>query len=144
MGRTVSVIGHQRRTKKGMADVKSHERRLDFPKKTAKGSDTHIVIFVPSTKGAVKISPSLFRKRLLETKSFLSNKFGGFTAIKAHGGWVSGQTLIQERVVMVETYTTRNAYLKYDLTIERWLKRKKTEWEQEAMGYIYQGKMYFV
>jgi len=71
-------------------------------------------VYVPSTKGVnKKISPMEMRKRVNEVKRYLSNKFGGFTAIKGQGGYYSkGKGVVQEKVVKVVSFAEEDKFKK--------------------------------
>lgn len=140
--RRTKVRKHRRKTRKGVTKVRDHSRTLDFPK--GRGNDIHIQIFVPSTELDRKIPQEKFESRIKTTKRFLSNLFGGYTAIRGTGGFTERNRLIQENVAVVETFAKRSDYLKHDRAMAGWLKKKKSAWKQISIGYSYNGKMYFV
>lgn len=138
----VRVRTHKRRTNSGLTTVRHHERKLDFPK--GKSNNMHLIVLVPSTRFDQKISNSHFERRILETKRFLSI-FGGYTKVKAIGGFIaSNNRIIEENIAKVETYASRKDYLKYDLKLKQWIRKKKIEWKQESIGLILNNRMFFI
>lgn len=103
-------------------------------------------IFVPSTtKINKRISASALVKRVRETRLFLSRLFGGYTSAKATGGFVSKKgRLIRERVVIVVAYAERLGFLQKKKRWMNWLRKKKRQWGQEAIGIIIENDMFFV
>jgi len=113
---------------------------FDFPKKRSKNR-YHFTIFVPSTTAKDKpVSQNTFTKRLDETKKFASEKFEGTTTTTGKGTYTDNNgKLIQEKVGIVEVYTTPKKYKKYDTEIEEYLKKKKKKWKQESIGYSFES-----
>lgn len=119
--------------------------KLDFPK--GKGSNIHIVILVPSTKGInKKITKKQFKTRVMSVVKFLRSKFGGSTRVRGVGDFHSQELgkPVQEQIAKVETFTTTKDYNRVDKQIRNFLLKKKKAWSQESIGYQYEGSMYFV
>lgn len=103
-------------------------------------------IIVPSTTNKdEKISRADFQKRINETRAFLSRKNGGYTSVRGVGGYVKQDGgLVKENVAVVESYTTKQDFVKNKKAVESFLKRKGREWGQESMGYEHEDDLYYV
>lgn len=98
-----------------------------------------LAIIVPSTEYDKKISREEHEKRIRETRTFLSETFGGDTSITAKGGYTKEGKLISEEVVIVETYTNKKEYQKNKQKIESYIREKQKEWEQYSIGYQFEN-----
>jgi len=99
-------------------------------------------INVPSTDYDKKISVKENEKRIEETKIMLSEIFGGDTAVKGKGDYTSDGKLISEDVVIVESSMTKEDYLKNKSKLERFIKEKQKSWNQETIGYKFEGDFF--
>lgn len=120
-------------------------RTRDFPtnKELAEGYPLRIAIIIPSTRGKNKrITTTRFNKRVREARDFYTKLFGGATINTATGSYTTrnGQ-VIQERVAVIEIYTTTSAWNRQDLKVKRWLLDKKKNWEQESMGFEFEEEL---
>lgn len=108
-----------------------HKDDLDmkFPYRTA--------ILVPATKnGNEPISRAEHNKRVQETERFMAEKYGGYTAVKARGGYVGEKgKLIEEPVTEVVAYTDQQSYEKNKPAVRSFLQEKRKDWSQESIGY---------
>lgn len=103
------------------------------------------IVTVPSTEFDKKIPKKELNKRIIETKTFLSRLFGGYTSIEATGGYVSQKgELWKEPVVKVTSFAKAKDYRKNKKKLAVWLKKKKKEWKQEAIAYEQEGDLFFV
>ena len=102
-------------------------------------------VIVPSTQGKTKgISDTKLRTRVNEVKKYLSNKFGGYTAVKGQGGYYSkGKGLIQERVVKVVSYAEEDKFKKNKPKLIKKLGAWRKKWGQENIGYEHEGDLYY-
>lgn len=102
--------------------------------------------FVPATtKGSKKITKSALKRRVNETRRFLSKLFGGYTSIKARGGYISKKKgLIRERVVVIVAYAERLGFLKKKKRWINWVKKRRKQWGQESMGIIIENDMFYI
>ena len=102
-------------------------------------------VIVPSTQGKTKkITNAKFNSRVKEVKKYLSNKFGGYTAVKGVGGYYSkGKGLIQEDVARVVSFSERDKYKKNKTALIKKLGSWRKKWGQEAMGYEHEGDLYY-
>jgi hypothetical protein len=135
-------------------NVAIHNRptQMDFPyrqdgnklREIEEPQNVKVQIYVPSTKHTVKLDRPTFNRRVEETKAFLNRLFGGTTTTKGGGAWMEGNRLIQEPVAVVESYTTMSKYNRYDFRIIKWLLGKTKTWNQSAISYGYNDKLFFV
>lgn len=103
-------------------------------------------VLVPSTIHNRPISMAQRRKRINEVKKYLSNSFGGFTSVSAHGGFYSGQLkkVIQEPVTVVTSFGTSQAYKKNRTKLVKQIRKWGKRWHQESMGYEREGDLYYL
>jgi len=104
------------------------------------------VTFVPSTtKKSKKISGAALRKRVNETRRFLSKLFGGYTSIKAVGGYIAKDgKLIREKAIKVTAYSERVGFMKKKAKWFKYIRMKKKQWGQESMGIIIENDMFYL
>lgn len=144
------VRSHSRRLPSGKTiQVKQHRRNNNSPFPNKKGIfhlPIRTAIIVPSTTNANKpVSKKEMNRRIKETRKFLSDTNGGFTSVKAVGGYTDSKgRVIKEPVMVVESYATKKAYLKNRKKVRRFLERKGKRWKQEAMGYEHENDLYYV
>jgi len=102
-------------------------------------------VYVPSTKkGQKKIKQIVMKKRVQNVRKFLSQKYGGYTSIKAIGGYIGKKgKLIKEPVVKVTSFSTKKAFVKNRPIIKKKLLYWKKKWGQESMGYEHEGDLYY-
>ena len=103
-------------------------------------------VLVPSTKSGDKpISKVEHQKRVTEVRKYLSQKFGGYTSVKAVGGYYSEpkKKVIQEKVVRVTGFATKKDYKKNAPAIKKQLRVWSKKWGQESMGYEQEGDLYY-
>ena len=107
-------------------------------------------IFVPSTKFDKKISKKQFMNRIKDARSFLNKTFGGTTRLKGVGLWETCNLvhlihlLIEEDVVIVESYSTRKDYLAKDQILRDYIQKKLISWKQHAISVEYNNKLYII
>lgn len=125
------------KTKPKKFSVKSVSKAFKLPIQTG--------TLVPSTLFDKTISPAAFRKRINETRRMLSQLFGGYTSVNATGGFVAkDKRLIREKVAMVVAYAERAKFRKNKSTWLKWVRAKKKEWKQEAIGIIIENDMFWI
>jgi len=118
------------------------------PFKMPKGT-THLpvetAVYVPTTTSTSKsIKANERRKRITETRRILSNFFGGYTQVRATGGYVSGEKVITETIYKVTSFGKKDKFNKNKNKLRTWLLQKKKEWGQESIGYEQEGDMYYI
>lgn len=105
-----------------------------------------MVIYVPSTQDVDKvISVDKMDKRVDEVKIYLANKFGGYTSADKLGGFVdSTGNLVNEDVVQVTSFSTKEAYAKNKEELINQLAKWGEEWGQESIGFEFEGDLMYV
>ena len=103
-------------------------------------------ILVPSTKGANEtINKAEFQRRVYEVEKFLSNLFGGYTAISSDGGYMSSEKgLIEEDVVKVTAFAQEKDFEKNFSRLIARIKQWCRQWTQESMGFEFEGDLFYV
>jgi len=105
-----------------------------------------MAIYVPSTdKANVIISKKEYQNRVEEVERYLSDLFGGYSAVSVDGGYVSDEKgLIQEDVTRVATFgSTENFESKFTKIVNKvvdWC----NNWGQESMGFEFEGDMFYI
>ena len=51
---------------------------------------------------------------------------------------------MEEPVAVINVYTTTNDWNKNDKHVKRWLMKKKTNWGQESMGFMFDEDLILV
>jgi len=117
---------------------KAGDNIMELPIKTA--------IFVPSTEEDRSVSRGTFLKRIKETRTFLDKTFGGSTRMKGVGSWESEKSnkIIDENIVIVESYSTKPNYLKNDQLLRDFIQKKLKTWKQQAISVEYKNKLYII
>jgi len=108
-----------------------------------------LAIIVPATRHETRISDDEFEKRILETKKFLADNFGGYSAIRETGGWFETtkdgkKILIKEPVVKVVSFAKPKDYKSHRRKLHNYLKKKKKDWNQMAMSYEQEGDLFLI
>jgi hypothetical protein len=105
-------------------------------------------VYVPSTYGVKeqkKISDEEMDKRVDETRSYLSDKFGGYTSIKATGGYVlKDGRLVKEKVVKVSSFSTKKDFNKNEPELINQIGRWGNKWKQESISYENEGDLFII
>lgn len=105
------------------------------------------IIYVPSTtRGTRKISATTMKNRIAETRFFLARLFGGYTSVRATGGYVmkKNKKLVKEKVVKVTSYSTKSAFRKGRSKLIRQIGSWKRKWGQESIGVEFEGDMFYL
>lgn len=105
-----------------------------------------ISVYVPSTKDAnVPVSKEELNARVKEVKQYLATLFGGYSSSEIIGGYVSTTgELIQEDVVKVISFATKQAYEENEATLIDKIADWSKEWSQEAIGLEIEGDLYYI
>lgn len=125
-----------------------------FDKNYAKGGelskefkfDKNFVIYVPSTSNVGDtISKAELDKRVNEVERFVANKFGGYTETETDGGYKSTSgKIIEEDIVKVSVFAKANDWKKNEKSVISKVRRWAKKWGQEAIGFEYEGDLYYV
>ncbi len=105
-----------------------------------------MAVYVPSTQDVNNvISVDEMDKRVREVKEYLANKFGGYTSAEKIGGFVDSQAeLVNEEVVQITAFSTKEAYEENKEALVQKLSEWAKEWGQEAIGFEYEGDLMYV
>jgi len=105
-----------------------------------------MAVYVPSTQDVNNvISVDEMDKRVREVKEYLANKFGGYTSAEKIGGFVDSQAeLVNEEVVQITAFSTKEAYEENKEALVQKLSDWAKEWGQEAIGFEYEGDLMYV
>ena len=105
-----------------------------------------IALVVPSTiQGNKPAGPKLVNKWVKATKTEMARLFGGFTATPGQGGWFSPKHgLIEENVVVVESFTDDSALNQNLETVREFAIRLSLAFTQEAISLKIDNTLEFV
>jgi len=108
--------------------------------------DKNFIIYVPSTSNVGKpISKSELDKRVNEVEKFVANKFGGYTETETDGGYKSNSgKIIEEDIVKVSVFAKAMDWLKNESSVISKVRSWAKKWGQEAIGFEYEGDLYYV
>jgi hypothetical protein len=103
------------------------------------------VVYVPSTQGDRVIDPEEFRARRNDTATLLVSLFGGCRESLATGRYrsVNGEIIAEEVAVLTGFGDAEDFGLKRRQFLE-WLIDKRTEWGQEALGFEFEGDLWYL
>lgn len=105
------------------------------------------LLVVDRDKEGKKISDKEFKKRVKETEDLFLELFGGYTneAIN-HGKFRSPTTgkVMKETVARIVGYVSGEQFNKNRQKLQNWIAHKKKEWNQEAIGYEFEGDLYYL
>ena len=104
------------------------------------------VVYVPSTQGVDgKISPEEFQKRRDETARILVDLFGGCRETIVNGRYVDDAgEVVAEEVAAVTGFGEAEDYGARRQQFLEWLLAKKVEWGQEAIGFEFEGDLWYI
>lgn len=104
------------------------------------------IVYVPSTKDANAIIPkNEMQQRVKEVQKFLSNIFGGYSSANVDGGYVSSDKgLIQEDVVKVTAFATKDAIQKSMPKLVKRIQQWCNQWSQESVGFEFEGDLFYI
>jgi hypothetical protein len=104
------------------------------------------VVYVPSTQGVDgRISDEEFRARRDETARLLVMLFGGCRESIVNGRFVddAGKVVVEE-VAAVTRFGEAEDYSTKRQQFLEWLLAKKAEWGQEAIGFEFEGDLWYI
>jgi hypothetical protein len=105
-----------------------------------------VAVYVPSTEKAnVIISKKEFTNRVEEVEKYLSNLFGGYSAVSVDGGYMSDEKgLIQEDVARVASFGGKADFESKFQNLLRQVTKWGADWGQESMGLEFEGDMFYI
>lgn len=107
-------------------------------------------VYVPSTKknGTVKVTSNELKRRVTSVRRYMS-KYGGYTSVKAVGGYVmregehKGQ-VVKEPVVKVTAYASENQFKRTRKGLVGQVQRWSNKWGQESVAVEHETDLYFI
>jgi len=137
--------------KKNEDDGEMNVGKLQLPKSERKNSlylPVENVVYIPSTYGVKEqknVSKAEMDKRVGEVKTFFSNNFGGYTSVKATGGYVlKNGKLVNESVIKVTSFSTKEDFEKNKSKLFNQIGDWGKDWGQERVGYENEGDLYYI
>ena len=108
--------------------------------------DKNFVVYVPSTSDVSdKISPKELDDRVNEVKEYVANTFGGYTETETEGGYKSSKgDIVEEDVVKVSVFSKNKDWKDKEYEVVKKAKEWAKEWGQEAIGFEYEGDLYYI
>lgn len=105
-----------------------------------------MAVYVPSTQDVDKtISKKEMTNRVTEVSKYLANLFGGFTRTDKIGGFLaSNNNIVIENVEPVTAFATKIDFQKNKQKLIAKLSEWARSWGQEAIGFEYEGDLYYV
>ena len=105
-----------------------------------------MVVYVPSTQDVDNvISVDEMDKRVDIVKEYLASKFGGYTSSDKLGGYVDSKgNLVNEEVVQVVSFSTKEAFEQNKDELINKLSEWARLWGQEAIGFEFEGDLMYV
>ena len=105
--------------------------------------DNNIKIYIPSTTNVDKKINN--KKQVNKTLAFLSTKFGGCTATKSVGSWITKQNkLVTENVTICYSFCDKSNLNKSITEIIDYCNDLKNDLKQEAVSLEINNKIYFI
>lgn len=105
-------------------------------------------IIVPSTSGIrsqKKISKVQLRNRVNKVRRFMSKRFGGFTDVKAVGGFILRDgKIVRERVIKVTSFATKKDFKKHEPQVIRQVGKWGKNWKQQSVSYENEGDLFII
>ena len=105
-------------------------------------------VIVPSTSGLKtqrKISQKQLKLRVNNVRKFMSKRFGGFTDIKAMGGFVLRDgRIVKEKVVKVISFATKKDFKKHKSGVINQIGKWGKKWKQESISYENEGDLFII
>ena len=103
------------------------------------------VVYVPSTDGDRVIGPEEFAKRRDETADLLVSLFGGCRESLSTGRYRGRDgSIVSEEVAVLTGFGDADDYEHKREELLIWLIEKRTEWRQEALGFEFEGDLWYL
>jgi hypothetical protein len=103
------------------------------------------VVYVPSTQGDRVISEAEFVARRDETADLLSSLFGGCREALATGRYRANDgTMVAEQVAVLTGFGAADDFERKRKEFLAWLIDKRDEWGQEALGFEFEGDLWYL
>jgi hypothetical protein len=101
-------------------------------------------VYVPSTNKDKPIPAKQFSNRVEEVRTYLSQKFGGYTSVSAVGGYYDGTKVVKEKVVKVTAFTTQQDWKNNKGKLVGQLSTWQRKYKQDSIGFEHEGDLYYI
>jgi predicted secreted Zn-dependent protease len=118
-----------------------------MPKGVRKLAIANAVYIVDRDKYGKRISSKEFRSRIKEIEHLFLKFFGGVSHDEIdHGEFLSKtqNKILTEKVARIVSFAETRSFKKHRLELQKWLLKKKKEWNQEAIAYEFEGDLYYL
>jgi hypothetical protein len=103
------------------------------------------VVYIPSTQGDRVIGAEEFAARRHEAADVLASLFGGCRETMATGRYrAEDGTMIAEEVAVLTGFGDADDYERKRREFLSWLMDKRDEWGQEALGFEFEGDLWYL
>lgn len=103
------------------------------------------VVYVPSTQGDRVVSAAEFAARRDETADILVTLFGGCRESLSTGRYRGKDgEIVAEEVAVLTGFGDADDYERKRKQFLAWLIDKRDEWEQEALGFEFEGDLWYL
>ena len=103
------------------------------------------VVYIPSTDGERTISAEEFASRRDEAADLLSSLFGGCRESMATGRYKAKDgSMIAEEVAVLTGFGDADDFERKRQEFLAWLIDKRDEWGQEALGFEFEGDLWYL
>ena len=103
------------------------------------------VVYVPSTQNSVSIDATEFAARRDEAADLLVSLFGGCRESLATGRYRADDgSIVSEDVAILTGFGDADDYERKRQEFLRWLIEKRDAWEQEALGFEFEGDLWYL
>jgi hypothetical protein len=108
--------------------------------------DVNFIVYVPSTTDVGEhISKEELEKRVQQVKDYVANEFGGYTETETDGGYkATDGTIVEEDIVKVSVFAKQEDWDANEEKIVAQIRKWGKQWEQEAIGFEFEGDLYYV
>jgi len=108
--------------------------------------DKNFIIYVPSTTDVgTHITKKQLDKRVKQVKDYVANVFGGYTETETDGGYkTTDGDIVEEDIIKVSVFAKRKDWKKNETKIVEQIRKWGKEWGQEAIGFEFEGDLYYV
>ena len=128
----------------GLYSLKN-ETVIDFNLKNKTHLPVEMSVYVPSTIKDKQISESEYNKRIDYVRKQLSMWFGGYTSLKATGGYtMKNGKLVKENISEVVAFADKDEFQMRKPELIKFLSKLKHNWKQESIGLEVEGDMWLV
>ena len=103
------------------------------------------VVYVPSTQGDDTIDAEEFTRRRNETAAMLVRLFGGCRETLGTGRYRDRDgDIVAEEVAVLTGFGDADDYERKRRELLEWLLDKRDEWGQEALGFEFEGDLWYL